>query len=89
VIAGLIDDRVQESLSKIPGLGNVPILGYLFKSKEERKQKTELVIMVTPEIVTPLQATDPKPQPAYPKEFLPPSVPQPATRTSTGVRKKK
>ena len=50
VIGGLIDDRVQDSMSKIPGLANIPLLGALFKSREERKNRTELIVMVTPEV---------------------------------------
>jgi pilus assembly protein CpaC len=72
VIAGLIDDRVSESIQKIPGLANIPILGQLFKSRIERKQKTELVVMVTPEIVQPFSAADQKVIPEMPKEFLEP-----------------
>jgi pilus assembly protein CpaC len=72
VIAGLIDDRVQENLNKIPGLSNIPILGALFRSRSETKAKTELVVMVTPEVVKPLLAGDTKPLPVMPREFLEP-----------------
>jgi pilus assembly protein CpaC len=51
VIAGLMDDRVTENLSQVPGLSHIPILGELFKSRSETKSKTELVVMVTPESV--------------------------------------
>lgn len=72
VIAGLIDDRVQENFNKIPGLSNIPILGALFRSRSETKAKTELVVMVTPEVVKPLLAGDTKPLPVMPREFLEP-----------------
>jgi pilus assembly protein CpaC len=72
VIGGLIDDRVQENFSRIPGLSNIPILGALFKSRSETKSKTELIVLVTPEIVTPLLAGDAKPVPEMPREFLTP-----------------
>jgi pilus assembly protein CpaC len=75
VIGGLIDDRVTDSISKIPGLANIPVLGALFKTKDERKQKTELVIMVTPEFVRPLQPNDPAPLPVFPRQFLAPLPP--------------
>jgi len=75
VIGGLIDDRVNESFQKMPGLANIPILGVLFKSRSENRSKTELVVMVTPEITLPLQPGDPKPQPAFPREFLPSQTP--------------
>jgi pilus assembly protein CpaC len=75
VIAGLIDDRVTSTMNKIPGLANIPLLGILFKSREERKNHTELVVMVTPEITRPLQPGDPDPVPLMPREFLQPIVP--------------
>jgi pilus assembly protein CpaC len=73
VIGGLIDDRVQDSMNKIPGLSNIPLLGVLFKSRQDRKTKTELIVMVTPEIVDPLNAADPKPIPVMPRNILPPT----------------
>lgn len=75
VIGGLLDDRVTETLSKIPGLANIPILGALFKSRQEKKDKTELLVMVTPEITVPLNANDPKPNLSFPKPFLPSETP--------------
>ncbi|MEZ5354119.1 MAG: pilus assembly protein N-terminal domain-containing protein [Bryobacteraceae bacterium] len=72
VIGGLIDDRLEDSMTKIPGLSAIPILGELFKSRNQSKGKTELVVMVTPEIVDPLNPTDPKPLPKMPHEFLAP-----------------
>jgi pilus assembly protein CpaC len=73
VIGGLVDDRVTDSMSRIPGLSNIPLLGVLFKSRTESKAKTELIVMVTPEIVEPLNAADAKPVPIWPKEFLAPA----------------
>ncbi len=70
IIAGLIDNRVRESLSRIPGLSNLPVLGYLFKSKEVTRSNTELIVMVTPEITTPIQPGDPKPSIVMPYEFM-------------------
>jgi pilus assembly protein CpaC len=75
VIAGLMDDRVTESMSKMPGLANIPLLGVLFKSRNENKSKTELMVMVTPEIVNPLNPGDAKPNPDFPKPFLAPLPP--------------
>jgi pilus assembly protein CpaC len=71
VIAGLLDDRVTENLSQVPGLAHLPILGALFKSRAETRTKTELLVLVTPESAYPLSATDPKPLPYMPKQFLP------------------
>ncbi|TKB44274.1 type II and III secretion system protein family protein [Thalassotalea mangrovi] len=52
-IGGLISDTFRESVNKIPGLGDIPILGQLFRSQEFVKGQTELVIMVTPRLVRP------------------------------------
>ncbi|HYL74169.1 MAG TPA: pilus assembly protein N-terminal domain-containing protein [Bryobacteraceae bacterium] len=70
VIAGLIDNRVTETISKIPGLSSLPILGNLFKSKEVDRNNTELVVLVTPEITVPLQPGEAKPAPVMPREFM-------------------
>ena len=72
VIGGLIDDRTTESFARMPGLSSIPLLGTLFKSREESRQKSELIVMVTPEIVEPLSAADSRLTPDFPKEFLPP-----------------
>lgn len=75
VIAGLIDRQVTETLAKIPVLANLPILGNLFKSKSFNTSNTELVVMVTPEITMPLEATDAKPALNMPRPFLVPLTP--------------
>ena len=75
VIAGLIDDRARATFNRIPGLSHIPVLGELFKSREKEKSKSELIVMVTPEIVTPLRPTDPKPEIGMPLEFLEPFHP--------------
>ncbi len=56
-ISGLLRNDNTRSLRKVPGVGDVPVLGSLFRSKSFRKGETELLIVVTPEIVRP---TDPK-----------------------------
>jgi len=73
VIGGLLDDRVTDSMSKIPGLSNIPLLGNLFKSRTENRSKSELVVLVTPEVTTPLSVGDPKPKLDFPLEFMKPS----------------
>lgn len=55
-IAGLLNDQVRARASRIPGIGEVPILGALFRSVSYQRSLTELVILVTPEIVAPLDA---------------------------------
>jgi pilus assembly protein CpaC len=89
VIGGLLDDRVTDTFNKIPGLSSIPILGALFKSRAETKTKSELVVLVTPEITTPLQPNDPKPMPAFPREFVPNSTPNTAGPVSKAVMPKK
>lgn len=53
-IAGLIQDNVRENVAKFPILGDLPVLGPLFRSSEFQKNETELVIIVTPHFVKPL-----------------------------------
>ena len=50
-IAGLMNNTVTSSMSKIPGIGDVPVLGLLFRSKAHQKNQTELVVMITPTII--------------------------------------
>ena len=76
VIAGLIDDRVTDSFTRMPGLASLPIIGALFKSRSEIRSRTELIIMVTPEITKPLLPGDPKPIPVMPREFMKPLDPK-------------
>lgn len=70
VIGGLIDNRVTESMAKVPGLGDIPLLGYLFRSKDIKTSNTELIVLVTPEITTPLNPSDPKPSINMPYDFM-------------------
>jgi pilus assembly protein CpaC len=82
VIAGLIDNRVTDSMAKIPGLANLPILGALFKSKNLNKSNTELIVTVTPEITMPLQPGDVKPNISMPAPFLTPVNPPPGDKSA-------
>ena len=50
-IAGLMNNTLTNTMSKIPGIGDIPILGLLFKSKAHQKNQTELVVMITPTII--------------------------------------
>ena len=58
MIAGLMSNNAQNSIDKTPGVGDLPILGNLFKSTEFRKGQSELVIIVTPYLVNPVDAND-------------------------------
>ena len=50
-IAGLMNNTLTSSMGKIPGIGDIPILGLLFQSKAHQKNQTELVVMITPSII--------------------------------------
>jgi pilus assembly protein CpaC len=50
-IAGLMNNTMNSSMQKIPGIGDIPVLGYLFRSRAYQKNQTELVVMITPQIV--------------------------------------
>jgi pilus assembly protein CpaC len=56
-IAGLLKETVRDSISKVPLLGDIPVLGALFRSRAFQKNESELVIIVTPHIVKPLDST--------------------------------
>jgi pilus assembly protein CpaC len=70
IVAGLVDNRETDSFAKIPVLSSLPIFGVLFKTKTENKNRTELVMMVTPELTEPLNPNDAKPMPTFPRDFL-------------------
>ncbi|MGB7926048.1 MAG: pilus assembly protein N-terminal domain-containing protein [Pyrinomonadaceae bacterium] len=57
-LAGLLDNQETRSLSKVPVLGDIPILGNLFKSKSFQKQETELMFIVTAQLVKPVNRDD-------------------------------
>ncbi|MEQ1494172.1 MAG: type II and III secretion system protein family protein [Novosphingobium sp.] len=58
MIAGLMSNNAQNTIKKLPGAGDLPIVGALFKSTSFRKGETELVIVVTPYLVKPVNAND-------------------------------
>ena len=58
MIAGLMSNSSQQTVEKLPGAGDLPIIGSLFKSTSFRKGETELVIVVTPYLVQPVNAND-------------------------------
>lgn len=57
-IAGLISENIRSNVDKFPGLGDIPILGALFRSESFLKNRTELVFFVTPRLAKPLSAED-------------------------------
>ena len=84
-IAGLIDNRVTEVASKIPGLGDLPIIGHLFRTRDTQKSNTELLVVITPSFVKPFAAGTQQPQLQFPKSFLG-GEPTPAPPTFVGPR---
>jgi pilus assembly protein CpaC len=68
VIAGLMDNRVTNIYNKIPGLGDIPILGNFFKSRSTQKSNAELMVLCTVRRISP--STQPPATPANPKPFL-------------------
>ena len=73
-IGGLLDNRTTETLEKIPFIGDIPVLGKLFQSKSVTKQNTELIVIVTPELVRPIPAGQPVVDLKYPASFLEPNT---------------
>jgi pilus assembly protein CpaC len=74
-IAGLLDNRVTEQFQKIPGIGDIPILGKLFQSRSMNKSDNELLVLVTPHIVQPLAPTEVPAGPVFPLPFMGSTVP--------------
>jgi pilus assembly protein CpaC len=73
-IGGLLDNRTTDTFEKIPFIGDIPLLGKLFQSKSVSKQNTELIVIVTPELVRPIPAGQPVPELNYPRPFLEPNT---------------
>jgi len=70
-IAGLIDNRVIETAEKVMGLGDIPILGKLFRSRSTQKSTDELLVVITPHFVRPLTPEEKAKLPDMPATFLP------------------
>jgi pilus assembly protein CpaC len=88
-IGGLLDNRDTKNFSKIPFLGDIPVLGKFFQSISINKTNTELIVIVTPQIVYPIPASEPLPQLKYPDKFLPSNSNIPMTTPGaevTGVK---
>jgi pilus assembly protein CpaC len=57
MIGGLLSNNTNNTVDRLPGLGNLPIIGALFRSNSFRRQQTELVVVVTPYLVQPVDAS--------------------------------
>ena len=73
-IAGLLDNRDTETFEKIPFVGDIPVIGKFFQSKLRNKNNTELLVIVTPELVHPIPAGQPVPMLEFPKPFMAPNT---------------
>ena len=71
-VAGLINNASQTDRAAIPLLSQVPIIGHLFSSKAERQARTELLVLITPRLVRPLNPDEVPALPTLPGRFLPP-----------------
>jgi pilus assembly protein CpaC len=83
-IAGLLDNVTQEDAARIPLLSAIPILGNLFKSKAERAERTELMVLITPRLVRALEPDEVPPLPTLPRRFLPAPTPGPPAEPREG-----
>lgn len=85
-IAGLIDNRVIQTLNKIRGLGDIPIVGHLFRSRATRKSTDELLVVVTPRFVRPVPAGEQVKLPDTVETYLPTVAEE---KAAAGKNKKK
>src|SRR4029453_4911366 len=70
-IGGMLDNQAQDDTAGIPLLSKLPIIGYLFRSKAERSQQTELMVLITPRLVRALNPDEVPPLPTKFKSFVP------------------
>lgn len=71
-IAGLLNNLAQDDTVAVPVLSRIPIIGHLFRSKAERAERTELMVLITPRLVRPLDPDEVPSLPTVPGRFLPP-----------------
>ncbi len=84
VIAGLIDNRIADIMSKVPILGDIPILGQFFRSKDLQKRNSELLVLVTARRISP---SDQRPDlPKFPQQWLDQNKFDQGTKPDTGMK---
>ena len=71
-IAGLLDNQSMQNHDAFPLLSNLPIIGHLFRSKSDTQSRTELLVLITPHLVRPLEADELPPLPVDPERFIKP-----------------
>lgn len=69
-VAGLLNNLSQDDVREIPGLARIPIIGHLFRSKANRTEQTELLVLITPQLVRPFNPDEVPPLPTLPGRFL-------------------
>lgn len=81
-IAGLMDNTITDNVTKIPILGDIPILGQFFRSKDARQKRTELLVLVSPHLIQPSDRPTPVPtgEPETWKWYGPLKYPPPAPK---------
>ena len=82
-IAGLIDNRVTQLVNRVRGLGDIPILGQLFRSRSTNKSTDELLVVITPHFVRPLTPEEKAKMPEIVEPWLPTVEEQNAAKTKT------
>jgi pilus assembly protein CpaC len=70
-IAGLLNNLSQDQANEVPGLAKLPVIGHLFKSSSVSAQRNELMVLITPRLVRPLNPDEVPSLPTLPKRFLP------------------
>ncbi|MGP8247997.1 MAG: type II and III secretion system protein family protein [Bryobacteraceae bacterium] len=85
-IAGLINNQIVETIEKVPGLGNIPILGKLFQSRSTSKSDDELLVLITARFVRPLSPEQKAKLPDMPEGFLPTVVEEQAKHPKKGQK---
>jgi pilus assembly protein CpaC len=70
-IAGLLNNISQDDVNEVPGLARLPIIGRLFRSQGTRAEQNELMVLITPRLVRPLNPDEVPPLPVLEQEFLP------------------
>ena len=81
-IAGLLNNESQHDAAAIPILSKLPIIGPLFKSRASRAEQTELLVLITPRLVRPLDPDEVPPLPVRPEQFI--KKPEPIKKPGGG-----
>ena len=72
VVGGLIDRRMSDTVSRIPGLSSIPLIGRIFRSYSREQQHTDLIVIVTPEFPELIDVGEPLPDLPFPQQFMEP-----------------